>query len=133
MPAKLARLRSRAFFRQQDRCCYCDLPMWMDHPQCFAQVHGITLARLIGISALQNTFLHGRKAVLIPRPTSLQPASVATSSGGIGARGKHRSPTITTRSYRAGCRGSGDMVRGSLRVPRLHVPDRVNDPTAIPA
>ena len=46
MPSKkLARLRSRAFFRQQGRCCYCDLPMWMDNPQGFAQVHGITLAQ----------------------------------------------------------------------------------------
>ena len=88
--------------------------------------------KLIGISALQNTFWHGRRAVLIPEPTSLQPASVAT-SGGIGVRSKHRSPTITARSYRPGCRGSGDMVRGSLRVPRLHLPDRVNDPIAIPA
>ena len=45
MPAKLVRLRSQAFFRQQGRCCYCDLPMWMDNPQGFAEVHGITLAQ----------------------------------------------------------------------------------------
>ena len=45
MPSQLARLRSLAFVRQQGRCCYCDLPMWVDHPERFAQVHGITLAQ----------------------------------------------------------------------------------------
>jgi hypothetical protein len=88
--------------------------------------------RLIGISALQNTFWHGRKAVLIPRPTSLQPASIAT-SGGIKARGNRQSPNVIVRSCCIGCPGDGGMVPGSSRVGRLDAPEKLGDPTGNPA
>ncbi len=45
MPSKLARLRSQAFVRQQGRCCYCGVSMWIEDPRLFAEAHGITLAQ----------------------------------------------------------------------------------------
>jgi hypothetical protein len=43
MSSSLVRSRSKAFQRQSGRCIYCNLPMWSDHPEQFAQEYGITI------------------------------------------------------------------------------------------
>lgn len=43
MTTKNFRFKSRAFLNQSGRCYYCDLPMWLDHPEHFALRFHITL------------------------------------------------------------------------------------------
>jgi hypothetical protein len=43
MSSSLVRSRSKAFQRQSGRCIYCNLPMWSDNPEQFAQEYGITI------------------------------------------------------------------------------------------
>ena len=45
MPASRTRSRSAAFSRQSGRCFYCDLPMWLDHPDGFRSRYPLTLAQ----------------------------------------------------------------------------------------
>jgi hypothetical protein len=43
MPTTLNKSRLKAFNLQQGKCFYCELPMWLDHPQQFADEYKITL------------------------------------------------------------------------------------------
>jgi 5-methylcytosine-specific restriction endonuclease McrA len=40
---RLQSLRARAFAHQNERCYYCDLPIWEDDPHAFASRYGITI------------------------------------------------------------------------------------------
>jgi len=42
MPTTLIKSRFKAFNLQQGRCIYCELPMWLEHPQAFAKKYKIT-------------------------------------------------------------------------------------------
>lgn len=36
-------LRNRAYYLQNGRCFYCDQPMWLDYPEHFAHLYGMSL------------------------------------------------------------------------------------------
>lgn len=45
MTTRNFRFKSYAFQSQSGRCYYCDLPMWLDHPDHFALRFGITVSQ----------------------------------------------------------------------------------------
>lgn len=55
MPSQFAKPRLKAFNRQQGRCYYCDLPMWLRHPDEIAGKLGV---RPRTVSGLQCTAEH---------------------------------------------------------------------------
>lgn len=42
MPTTLIKSRLKAFNLQQDRCIYCELPMWLDSHEAFAKKYNLT-------------------------------------------------------------------------------------------
>ena len=55
MPSQFAKSRLNAFNRQHGRCYYCDLPMWLHHPDEVASKLGV---RPQTVSGLQCTAEH---------------------------------------------------------------------------
>ena len=43
MSTTLKKSRLKAFNLQQSRCIYCELPMWLDHPDAFTKKYKITI------------------------------------------------------------------------------------------
>lgn len=122
MPSRVKTLRASAFQRQNGRCYYCHLPMWIESPRPFVRLYGISIA---AASRLRCTAEH---LVALGDGGRTNSANVVAACLHCNAARHHRkNPFVSAMAFQKFVWKRMSMDRwhqAALRLALLKVPDR---------